>query len=101
MQDGARPHTSKFSMNYLRKKCKVLDPWPPNSPDLNPIENLWAIMDSHLEKNRPTNVENFIEVLYNVWEKLKWETLENLIKSMEKRILLVIQEDGGPINSLY
>ncbi|KAJ3443425.1 hypothetical protein M0812_09266 [Anaeramoeba flamelloides] len=50
MQDGAHPHTSKFSMNYLRKKCKVLDPWHPNSPDLNHIENLWANMIHILKK---------------------------------------------------
>ncbi len=28
-QDGARPHTSKQTMKFLKKRCRVLDPWPP------------------------------------------------------------------------
>ncbi len=52
-ENGARPHTSKQAMKFLKKRCRVLESWPPNSPDLNPIEHLWGIMDKKLENNRP------------------------------------------------
>ena len=37
-QDGTSCHTSEFTMDYLQTYYQVLDGWPPNSPDLNPIE---------------------------------------------------------------
>ncbi|KAJ6255235.1 transposable element tc1 transposase [Anaeramoeba flamelloides] len=94
------PH-SKKTMNFLKKRCHVLDPWPPNSPDLNPIGNLWGIMDKHLEKHKPENKENFIQILKDVWGKVTWETMENLANSMEKRIQLVISRNGQLINGFY
>ncbi len=79
-----------------------MEPWPPNSPDLNPIENLWSIMDKKLENNgRPNNKEEFIETLKEVWNNLDWKVLENLSLSMEKRINLVIEREGESINGYF
>ena len=46
-QDGARAHTSKATIAWLDANIKHYIPaedWPPNSPDLSPIENVWSIM---------------------------------------------------------
>jgi len=48
-QDGARAHTSKATITWLdaniRPKHHIPpEDWPPNSPDLSPIENVWSIM---------------------------------------------------------
>src|SRR6218665_3853323 len=40
-QDGAPSHTAKNTMEYLRREnISFIEPdmWPPNSPDLNPID---------------------------------------------------------------
>jgi hypothetical protein len=42
VQGGARCHTSFRSLNALFELCNVFPEWPPNSPDLNPIESLWG-----------------------------------------------------------
>ena len=46
-QNGARAHTSKATIAWLDANIKHYIPpedWPPNSPDLSPIENVWSIM---------------------------------------------------------
>jgi len=46
-QDGACVHTSKATIAWLDANIKHYIPpedWPPNSPDLCPIENVWSIM---------------------------------------------------------
>jgi len=46
-QDGARAHTSKATIAWLDANIKHYIPpenWPPNLPDLSPIENVWSIM---------------------------------------------------------
>ncbi|KAF2488750.1 hypothetical protein BU16DRAFT_473320, partial [Lophium mytilinum] len=53
--------------------------WPASSPDLNPIENLWKLIKERAE-----------------WDKITEEELEELIKSMPKRIQAVIAAQGGP-----
>jgi hypothetical protein len=50
-QDGARPHTSVRSTEFIDQHFVHSIPkqdWPPNSPDLSPIENLWGIMADHI-----------------------------------------------------
>lgn len=53
-QDNAPSHTSKVTKAALSELAiKVLDDWPPYSPDLNIIETVWAIMKARIEKKKP------------------------------------------------
>ena len=57
MQDGAQCHRSKIVTQFLKsKKNQILD-WPGNSPDLNPIKNLWTVLKDKVSEKQPTNTK--------------------------------------------
>ena len=47
----------------------LLPNWPPNSPDLSPIENAWAWMEAEMDSRGCKTFENYQETLLELWEK--------------------------------
>ena len=73
--------------------------WPPNSPDLNPLENLWMICKDKVQKMKiPKNKEQMWNVVQAAWESIPLEMLDKLIASMPKWIQVVIDARGGSIH---
>ncbi|KAJ3452690.1 transposable element tc1 transposase [Anaeramoeba flamelloides] len=101
MQDGAPAHTSRSTKEYLSKKCSVLENWPPNSPDLNPIENLWGIMEKRISLEAPKTEKKLEATVRRVWKNIEWGVIENLVSSMEKRLRLVVEHNGESINGHF
>src|SRR4051794_32690639 len=101
MEDGAPIHTAKYSKNWRQQHNIFSMKWPAQSPDLNPIENIWQQLKTSIEKRkqRPRNKEELLQALQEEWENLKKKNcLEKLVKSMPKRIREVIKSNGMPIN---
>jgi transposase len=96
-QDNDPKHTSNVVKNYLSNaKFTVLD-WPSQSPDLNPIENIWGLIKQKLRKRSvgPSNLNEIFDYVKCEWEALGREYLLHLIHSMPKRIEAVIKNKGG------
>jgi transposase len=68
--------------------------WPSYSPDLNPIENLWADVKRRAEVFNPQNVEQLKTALRAAWKETSPSTIKSLIASMTKRLKLVLEKNG-------
>jgi len=62
--------------------------WPPNSPDLNPIENIWSYMGNKLNdyEIEAKDVEELWERLQDIWGSLPINVIHELYESMPQRI---------------
>lgn len=95
-QDNDPKHASKLVSHWLKtQQFQVLE-WPAQSPDLNPIENLWSIIKRKLGayENPPTGMNELWERVNEEWANISIEVCENLVKSMPKRLKQVITNKG-------
>lgn len=69
---------------------------PPQSPDINPIEHLWAIIEKELQKFNITSKTSLKDKILEVWSSISPSITENLVKSMHNRLQDVIRAKGGP-----
>ena len=98
-QDNDPKHTSKLCTNYLVTKqesgvLKLMN-WPSQSPDLNPIEQIWDLIDSLIDRRNVSSKGTLWEQIQAVWRSITKETLQNYIDTMPARIEAVIKAKGG------
>lgn len=100
-QDNDPKHTSGLCTKYLQKKqneniLQIMD-WPPQSPDLNPIELLWDELDRRVKDLHPTSIPTLWNCLSQTWRNIPTQTMQKLVERMPKLCAAVIKAKGDHI----
>ena len=95
-QDNDPKHTSTLAQDWLASKGIDTMMWPPYSPDLNPIENLWSIVKSKIDRSKCHDEESLWEEVQYAWYNIPIDILESLVSSMGRRCQAVIDSKGLP-----
>jgi hypothetical protein len=72
----------------------LLQGWPPNSPDLSPIENAWGIVQAKVDAAGCTSFADFKSTVEREWAKLPRKICRNLIESMRARLEACVAANG-------
>jgi len=94
--DNARAHRAISVSNWKRRQGIRSLAWPAQSPELNPIENLWSILKERIRKRipHPANVKQLEQYIHEEWNQLDLLILKNLVKSMRRRNRMVFLSKG-------
>lgn len=97
-QDDNDPkHRSRVAKQWLAThKIRRLD-WPPNSPDANPIENVWRPLKDNVAARRPKNLDQLERYIREEWDKFTPDYAATLVGSMPNRISELIKQNGDVI----
>ncbi len=89
-QDNAPCHKAQIISDWFLEHDNefTLLKWPPQSPDLNPIEHLWDVVEReiHIMDVQTTNLQQLCDAIMSIWTKISEECFQHLVESMPRRI---------------
>jgi hypothetical protein len=93
-------HTTPDNITKLTRRCILCPIWPPNSPDLNPIEMLWNIIKQKLQWSTITTSDEAIAKIKEIWNHLEMRIINGLCASFVSRVEMMQQAGGKTIQPL-
>lgn len=99
-QDGAPAHASHKAQSWIQERNPEFiakDQWPPNSPDLNPLDyHVWGTMLEMYQQHtpKPKTRAELQAVLQSIWDSLPQEPIDKAVLAFRKRMQACIAAEG-------
>ncbi|GFT65202.1 transposable element Tc1 transposase [Trichonephila clavipes] len=93
-QDNDPKHTARNVKMWCLFHCKQQLHTPPQSPDINVIENLWATLETAVQKHQIRNKAHLKQVLQEEWDKISPDTTKKLVESVPRGLEDIIKAKG-------
>jgi hypothetical protein len=103
MHDNAPIHTAHIIRDWLREHGVEVMEWPPYSPDLNPIENIWALLKAEMYRlypellgmqNNAQTLERLIQCAITTWDTFEEDIMNRVLDTMPHRVDAVLKANG-------
>ena len=97
MDDNAPPHRARVVDDYLEQETIERMEWPAQSPDLNPIEHCWDMLQVAIgnRQHQPTTVQELENALFQEWNNIGQNQVQRLITSMRRQCRAVVIARGS------
>ena len=97
-QANAHAHNSILSMTWFSENgLQILENWPPNSPDIKIIKNVWSLLKKRVFQRHPKNIEELWAFCQEEFERIPLEYIQNLYSSIPDRLNKIVQCNGKNI----
>lgn len=93
-EDNDPKHRSRLCQQWKEENRIATMDWPSQSPDANPIENVWSLMKLKLRGKRITTIQHLSRRLKTIWRNLSNEYAEQLALSCTRRCEAIIENAG-------
>jgi len=98
-QDGAPAHRARETVELLQAETPDFIPptlWPPNSPDLNPVDyKIWSVMEEKVYRYRIHDVNELRRRIVDAWDEMDQRVIDESVKQWRKRLRACVDGQGG------
>ena len=98
-QDSAPAHRARLTVELLRRETPDFiapDMWPPNSPDLNPVDyRIWGLMQERVYRSPIRDVAELRKRLMDTWARFQQDVVDEAVEQWRKRLRACVRARGG------
>jgi hypothetical protein len=94
-QDNARPHTANVTKAFFAaKNIRAMANFPASSPDFNPIEPVWGVLNEYIAEEMPSTSAQLKRAAIRAWKKIPAATINKYVEGFKKCVAKSVKNNG-------